>query len=304
MKYGKVPHLDKEISKIVMGVIPLPTDDHPRAFALLDAYRAAGGNIIDNSYSYGERFAAVMRAYYELHGQDALIRFDKGNHHSANNDEGRRVSKEAIGNDLRGNLERQGTTYSDLYVLHRDDIRVPAGDVVEWLNEHLAAGRVKAFGGSNWRHTRIAEANEYAEKHGLQGFSVSSPNLSLALANEPMWWEALQIDRAGRDWHQRTGFPLFAWSSGGGGFYARVDTDDIRRVYHNETNFARLKRADEMAEKKGVTTPQLALAWTLNQPINVWALIGPNTLEQVEQNAAAVNISLTQQELDWLESGD
>jgi len=303
LKYGKVPHYDKEVSKIVMGVIPLPTDDRARAFELLDAYRAAGGNIIDNSYSYGQRFADILKAYYELHGQDALIRFDKGNHHSSNNDEGRRVSKEAIDNDLRGNLERQGVTYSDFYVLHRDDTRVPAGDVVEWLNEHLAAGRIKVFGGSNWHHTRIAEANEYAEKHGLQGFSVSSPNLSLALANEPMWWEALQIDREGRDWHEKTGFPLFAWSSGGGGFYARVDSPDIKRVYHNDTNFARLKRADELAEKLGVSTPQIALAWTLNQPINVWALIGPNTLEQVQQNVAAVDITLTQQQLDWLENG-
>jgi len=287
-----------------MGVIPLPHDDREKSFALLDAYRAGGGNIIDNSYSYGPKFSETMRAYYEARGQDALIRFDKGNHHSSNDDAGRRVSKEAIDNDLRGNLERQGVTYSDLYVLHRDDLRVPVGDIVEWLNEHLAAGRVKAFGGSNWQHTRIAEANEYAEKHGLQGFSVSSPNLSLALANEPMWWEALQIGTEGRDWHEKTGFPLFAWSSGGGGFYARVDSPDIRRVYHNETNFARLKRADEVAEQHGVSTPQIALAWTLNQPINVWALVGPNTVEQVHQNLAVVDIVLTPEELRYLEHGE
>ena len=304
MKYGTVPHYEKPISKIVMGVIPLPTNDHVKSFELLDAYRAAGGNIIDNSYSYGAGFSALMRAYYEKNGQDALIRFDKGNHHTSNDDAGRRVSKEAIDNDLLGNLERQGVEFSDFYVLHRDDPRVPAGNVVEWLNEHLAAGRIKAFGGSNWRHTRIAEANEYAEKHGLQGFSVSSPNLSLALANEPMWWEALQINREGRDWHEKTGFPLFSWSSGGGGFFARVESDDIKRVYHNETNFARLKRADEIAEKHGVTTPQIALAWTLNQPMNVWGLIGPNTVEQVEANVIAANITLTSEELSYLEHGN
>lgn len=304
MKYGKVPHYDKQISKLVMGVIPLPHDDLGHAFALLDAYRAGGGNIIDCSYSYGPGFAATMRAYYEKHGQDALIRFDKGNHHNASNDDGRRVTKEALDNDLRGNLERQGVTYSDFYALHRDDSRVPAGEIVEWLNEHLAAGRVKAFGGSNWRHTRIAEANEYAEKHRLQGFSVSSPNLSLALANEPMWWEALQLDRAGRDWHEKTGFPVFSWSSGGGGFFARVDSPDIRRVYHNDVNFARLGRADELAEKHGVSAPQIALAWTLNQPLNVWGLIGPRSVEQVHENLAAIDIVLTAEELNWLENGE
>lgn len=303
MKYGKVPHLDIEISKIVMGVIPLPQNDHAKAFELLDAYRAAGGNIIDNSYGYGPGFANIMKAYYEKNGEDALIRFDKGCHHSSNDDAGRRVTKEALDNDLRGNLERQGVSYSDFFVLHRDDKRVPAGEVVEWLNEHKAAGRIKAFGGSNWHHTRIAEANEYAEKHGLQGFSVSSPNLSLALANEPMWWEALQIDREGRDWHEKTGFPLFAWSSGGGGFYARFVSDDIKRVYYNDVNFARLTRVDEIAEKHGVTAPQLALSWTLNQPLNVWGLIGPNTVEQIDQNVAALDIVLTPEELSYLENG-
>ncbi len=304
MKYGTVPHYDKPISKLVMGVIALPTDDLPKAFDLLDAYRAGGGNMIDGSYHYGPRFAETMRAYYEKNGEDALIRFDKGNHHHSNSDEGRRVTKEAMDNDIRGNLERQGVSYSDFYLLHRDDVRVPAGDVVEWLNEHKDAGRIRGFGGSNWHHTRIAEANEYAEKHGLQGFSMSSPNLSLALANEPMWWEALQIDRAGRDWHEKTGFPLFSWSSGGGGFFARVDSPNIQREYHNETNFARLKRADALAAKHGVSTPQIALAWTLNQPLNVWCLIGPNTVDQVHQNLAALDTVLSPEELAYLESGD
>ncbi|MDR3690808.1 MAG: aldo/keto reductase [Fimbriimonas sp.] len=303
MKYGKVPHLDKPVSRIVFGVISLPTNDNAKAFALLDAYRAIGGNAIDNSYVYGPGFAAVLRAYYEKYGEDALIRFDKGNHHSANNDEGRRVTKEAMDHDLRGNLERYGVSYSDFYVLHRDDRRVPAGEVVEWLNEHLAAGRVKAFGGSNWHHTRIAEANEYAEKHGLQGFSASSPNLCLATANEPMWWEAYQVDREGRDWYEQTGFPLFAWSSAGGGFFAEIDNDSVRRVYHNETNFARLERAKSLASEKGTTVPKIALAWTLNQPLNVWALAGMNTLDQVRQNAEALEIVLTQEELDYLEHG-
>ncbi len=304
MKYGTIKHIDKPISKVVMGVIPLPQDDHPRAFELLDTYRLAGGNIIDNSYGYGPGFAGIMKGYYEKHGEDALIRFDKGNHHHSNDDAGRRVTKADIDNDLRGNLERQGVSYSDFYSLHRDDVRVPAGDVVEWLNEHVAAGRIKAFGGSNWLHTRIAEGNEYAEKHGLQGFSISSPNLSLALANEPMWWEALQVDREARDWYEKTQFPLFSWSAGGGGFFAGVNSADVHRVYDNDTNFRRLERVKQMAHEKGVSPTQLSLAWTLNQPMEVWALIGPGTPDQVRDNVQAVDIVLTQAELDWLEKGE
>jgi aryl-alcohol dehydrogenase-like predicted oxidoreductase len=305
MTYGTIPHLDKKLSKLVMGVIPLPQNDLPRAFDILDSYRAAGGNVIDNSRIYGNGAAAVMKAYYEKYGEEILIRLDKGNHHHGNNDEGRRVTREAIDQDIRGNLEFQGVTYSDIYLLHRDDPRVPAGNVVEWLNEHLAAGRIKAFGGSNWHHTRIEAANEYALKHGLQPFSASSPNLSLATANESMWWEALSIsdDLEARAWYQESGVPVFSWSSGGGGFFAGVDSPDVRRVYHNEKNFARKARLDAMAQEKSVSPTQLALAWTLNQPLNIWALIGPGTVDQVQDNVKSIDIKLTQQELDFLEKG-
>jgi aryl-alcohol dehydrogenase-like predicted oxidoreductase len=304
MKYGTVPHLNKQISRLVMGVIPLPKDNLELAFELLDTYRAAGGNIIDNSYQYGPGYAAVMKAYYEARGQDALIRFDKGNHHNYGQPDWNQVTKQATDLQIKQNLERQGVSYSDFYVMHRDHEETPAGEIVEWLNEHLAAGRIRAFGGSNWTARRVAEANEYAEKHGLQGFSASSPNLSLALANEPMWTGAYQATREDRDWYEKSPIGVFSWSSGGGGFFARLDDNkDIVRVYHNETNFARRDRVAKMAADKGVTETQLALAWTLNQPLNIYALIGPRTVEQLEDNLRAIEIVLTPEELSYLENG-
>jgi aryl-alcohol dehydrogenase-like predicted oxidoreductase len=304
MKYGTVPHFSKNISRLVMGVIPLPQSDFVRAFELLDTYRAAGGNIIDNSYHYGPGFSAIMKAYYEARGEDALIRFDKGNHHHYGSEDWNQVTKEAMDHQIRGNLERQGVSYSDFYVLHRDHEETPAGEIVEWLNEHLNEGRIRAFGGSNWHAYRIAEANEYAEKHGLQGFSASSPNLSLALANEPMWSGALQASREDRDWYEKSEIGVFSWSSGGGGFFARLDdSSDIKRVYHNETNFARRDRVAKMAVEKGVSETQLALAWTLNQPMNIFGLIGPRTVEQLEDNLKAIDIELNPAELSYLENG-
>jgi aryl-alcohol dehydrogenase-like predicted oxidoreductase len=303
MEYGNVPHFDKPISRIVLGIIPLKHDDLPHSFAIIDRYRELGGNMIDNSVVYGGGFMSMMKAYYESRGEDALIRLDKGCHHRGEGDEGRRVTKKDLDEDVRANLEGQGVTYSDFFVLHRDDRRVPAGEIVEWLNEHKAAGRIRAFGGSNWHHTRIAEANEYAEKHGLQGFSLSSPNLSLATVNEPMWWEAYSIDREGREWHERTGFPLFSWSSAGGGWFAEVDSDNVNRVYRNEENVRRLARAKEMAAQKGVTPYQIALAWTLNQPLNVFALTGPDTIPMLEMNMATADLGLTPPELNYLENG-
>jgi aryl-alcohol dehydrogenase-like predicted oxidoreductase len=288
---------------VILGIIPLTENDHAKAFEILDAYRDLGGNTIDNSVIYGPGKASLMKAYYEARGEDALIRLDKGCHHGSQDAAGRRVTKQDLDLDVRANLERQGVSYSDFFVLHRDDPTVPAGDVVEWLNEHKEAGRIKAFGGSNWHHSRIETANEYAIKHNLQGFSVSSPNLSLATVNEPMWWEAYTIDREGRDWHERTQFPLLAWSSAGGGWFAEVNSPNVTRVYDNPENHARLARAKELAEKYGVTPYQIALAWTLNQPLNVFALVGPDTTEQLQTNMETVKLNLTPGELHYLEFG-
>ena len=74
--------------------------------------------------------------------------------------------------ELYDSLARLHTDYIDIYVLHRDDPNVEVGPIVETLNEHHAAGRIHAFGGSNWETARIEEANEYADKHSLAPSSV------------------------------------------------------------------------------------------------------------------------------------
>lgn len=303
MTYGRVPHFEREISRIVLGVIPLPTDDFGAAIALLDAYREAGGNIIDNSYHYGPAYADVMRRYYALRGEEALIRLDKGSHHHYS-DGLWRLTRSDLEHDLLGNLERQGVTYSDFYLFHRDDPRVPIEEVVEWINEHVAAGRIRAWGGSNWSHERVIAANEAAEARSLQGMSISSPNFSLASVNEPMWTGALTLDEAGRRWHEASGFPLFAWSAGGGGYFAGVETEDVRRVYHNIISSARRERANALAREKGLTTAQIALAWTLNQPMNVFALVGPKNLDELAQAVEAAETVLYLDECMWLENGE
>ena len=93
-----------------------------------------------------------------------MVLFTKGAHHDQN---GPRVNPEAIRHDLMTSLERMRTDYIDLYALHRDDPATPVGVIVEALNEHLEAGRIRAFGGSNWTHQRFQEANDYAASMAL-----------------------------------------------------------------------------------------------------------------------------------------
>lgn len=301
MRYGAVPHLDRQLSRIVLGSVPFTTSNLDSAFALLDAYVAAGGNTVDLSHVY--RSGDCQRAvgeYMRVRGcRDKLVLFDKGCHHYAT----RRVTREAMASDILDNHTNLGVTMTEFFTLHRDDPQVPVSKIVDWANEHIRAGRIKVFGGSNFLHHRFIEGNAYAAERGLQGFSASSPNLSLAAPNEPMWTECYWVDQVARDWYADTQFPLFAWSSGGGGFFAEIDSPDIRRVYHNRINFARLARVKEFAKKLGATTTAIALAWTLNQPLNVFALIGPVTPAQLGDNLTALEIALDADQLRYLELG-
>jgi aryl-alcohol dehydrogenase-like predicted oxidoreductase len=296
-----VPHLDRDVSRLVLGSVPFSPDNLEKTFALIDAFVKAGGNTIDLSHVYRSggchrALAAYMR---ERGNREHFVLFDKGCHHYGN----RRVTREAMASDIMDNHQNLGSGFTEFFVLHRDDALVPIGNIVTWLNQHKDAGRIRVFGGSNFHHYRIRSANEYAAANGLQGFSASSPNLSLATPNEPMWEECLALDRVARDWYEETQFPVFSWSSAGGGFFAGVDSPDVRRVYHNKHNFARLERAKEFGKRLGISPNAVALAWYLNQPINGFGLIGPETPAQLEDNLTALEITLDPDELRYLEFG-
>ena len=103
--------------------------------------------------------------------------------------------------------------------------------------------------------------------------------------------------------------PLFAWSSQATGFFTgRYQPEDrvipalapIVRTWFNEDNFQRLERARELAAQKGVTAAQIALAYVLCQPFPVFALIGPQTIDELREVLPALDIQLSPAEMSWL----
>src|SRR5262249_26234135 len=152
-------------------------------------------------------------------------------------------------------------------------------------------------------------ANEYAAARGLRPFAASSPNLALPVPNEPMWLDCVSLsgDAEAQAWYRRAGTPGFAWSGAAGGFFGgRVPAGhpeggrDVTRVYYAEGNWERLRRAGELAREKGATPTQIALAWVLHQPLEAFALIGPLSEGELEDCLGAVEVSLTPEELAWL----
>jgi aryl-alcohol dehydrogenase-like predicted oxidoreductase len=319
MIYGKVPGIEKEVARVVQGTVMLSSDEEAKALDLLDQVFGLGGNAFDTAHQYGggdcERvFGRWVR---ERGVRDEVFVIGKGAHHSEDRE---RVTPFDITADLHDSLARLGFDHIDLYLLHRDDPSVPVGPILETLNDHREAGLISAYGGSNWTTGRIGEANDYARENGLAPFVASSPNLSLATQAREPWAGCISISGEGgasaRRWYAEEGMPLFTWSSLAGGFFSgRFSPDNLDsfdgyfdrlcvETYCHEENFERLDRAHVLAEDRGLTVPQIALAYVLNQPMEVFALVGCNTGEEFRANAEAAGVELTPEEVSWLETGE
>jgi predicted dehydrogenase/aryl-alcohol dehydrogenase-like predicted oxidoreductase len=302
MKYARIPGIDKDISRLVMGTMVANPNNMPYVCALFDHYVALGGNAFDTARVYGTEGLGAWMALRK--NREQMVVIGKGAHPDHL---GPRVTPEAITHDLELNLRDLQTDYLDMYLLHRDDPTQPVGPIVECLNEHHRAGRVKVFGGSNWTYERIQEANDYAKAHGLVPFGASSPNFSLASWNEARWGGCTNATSPEeRAWYRETRMPLFSWSSQAEGFFTgRYSENDksnseMVRVWYNDANFERLRRVNELAAKKGVSGTQIACAYVLCQPFPAFALIGPRSIEETRTSADGMDVELTEDEMKWL----
>ena len=316
MKFGNIEGIDKPIARLVQGTVMLSSKKLDESFQLLDEVFEAEGNAFDLAHHYGNGDCErVFGKWLEARGvRDQVVILTKGAHHSIDR---RRVTPFDITADLFDSLARLKTDYVDLYVLHRDDPNIPVGPIVEILNEHQRAGRIGAFGGSNWTIERIKAANEYARQHNRVPFAVSSPNYSLASQVQAPWDGCVTIsgaeNAAARTWYQQTQMPVFAWSSIANGFFAgkfdhrdrdafasQLDPSSVK-AYFSDENFERLKRVAHVAQEKGLTIPQIAMAYVLNQPLNLFALVGSQSGKEFQANTIALGTELTSAEMEWLD---
>jgi predicted dehydrogenase/aryl-alcohol dehydrogenase-like predicted oxidoreductase len=305
MKYGRITGLDKNVSRLVMGVDNQP--NLPHAAVMFDDFFERGGNAFDTAWLYGggahERlFGQWMKA---RNNRDQLVLIVKGGHTP-------HCNPHAIRHQLNESLDRLGTDHADVYIMHRDNPEIPVGEFIEMLNDQVKTGRIKIFGGSNWNLSRVQAANEYARQKGLQGFSVVSNNFSLARMLEPIWGGCISSsDADSRIWFTKTQIPLLAWSSQARGFFVpglaspeKKEDAELVRVWYSDDNFERLKRVNQLAERRKVLPINVALAYVLNQPFPTYALIGPRQLSETETSLKGLDVVLSTEELKWLNLED
>ena len=298
MKFGRITGIDKDISRLVMGCDNQP--NYPHAVAMFDDFFDRGGNAFDTAWLYhGGHLERMLGAWLKMRNvRDRVVLIVKGGHTPYCN-------PIDLTTQLMMSLERLGTDYADVYLLHRDNPMIPVGEFVDVLDEHARAGRIRAFGGSNWTTTRIDAANKYARKHGRRSFGVLSNQFSLARMIEAPWAGCLSAgDEETRAWLARTRTPLLAWSSQAQGFFAIEPKDALKdavRCWHADDNFRRLERVKELARKYGVHPTNVALAYVMRQPFPTFALIGPRQLSETRTTWPALGVELSQKEIDWLD---
>ncbi len=303
MTYGRIDGLDKDIARLVLGSMQLPYSDMAFSSVMMDHYFELGGNCIDTAVVYGEAELSVGSWIAKRGVREQMVVLGKGAHTPYCNP--RDLTRE-----LLRTLERLQVDCLDLYMMHRDNLDIPVGEFVDVLNEHHRAGRIKAFGGSNWTIERVEAFNADARRRGLRPMTVMSNNLALARWNQPMWAGCISVsDAPSRAWHQKTRMPNFAWSSQASGFLADVfkpedaanpKLAEVVRVWFNEENFRRLARARELAGKLGVHPLSVAVAWVLNQPFPTFALFGSANVDEMNTSMQALAIKLTSKQMAWL----
>lgn len=318
MIYGEISGINKPVARIIQGTTMIGSDlNESESFALLNQIYELGGNTLDTAHVYGGgKSERVIGSWLQSHGlRDNMVIITKGGAHS---EDRRRMTHYDVTADLFDSLARLKTDHIDLYLLHRDDPDQPVEPIINSLNEHQQAGRIHAFGASNWSHQRIEAANAYAKANDLQSFVASSPQYSLAESHTEPWPLCLSISGAegdaARKWYAKTQMPLLVWSPLASGFFSgkfrrdnlsnfgeREWDEVVVRTYAKEANFQRLDRASLLAKEKGVTAAQVALAFVMNQPMNMFAIVGPHSKKKFDENIAAADIKLTPQEMDWLD---
>jgi aryl-alcohol dehydrogenase (NADP+) len=195
--------------------------------------------------------------------------------------------------------------YVDLYQIHRWDDETPIEETLEALNDVVRAGKARYIGASSMFAWQFAKALHTSEKHGWTRFASMQNHYNLAYREEEREMIPLCIDR---------GIGIIPWSPmargffagnrkrGGGGETVRSNTDPFgTSLYFREEDYPVADRVAEIAQERGVTGSQIALAWILNKPYVHSPIIGATKMDHLDQAVAALDIQLSEEEMKRLE---
>lgn len=317
MEYREIQYVDKKVSRIFYGTAMDPFFGGEEGMELLDDIFALGVNAFDTARVYQMSEKALGKWMSSRGNRDQVVLLSKCAHPDQVTWR-KRVNEKEIREDFAVSSELLQTDYIDIYLMHRDDPEVPVGEIVEIFHALHEEGKIGAYGGSNWTHQRIQEANDYAAAHGLIPMTVSSPNYGLADQVRDLWGGgSVSISgpsqKEAREWYIKNQMPAIAYSSLAHGFFSGKLKSTDRKIadqivdpfaikgYDCPENFERLRRCEELAERKGCTVSEIAMAFIYSQLVNTFAIVSTSSSERMKKNIHAMTMGLTHEELEYLD---
>lgn len=297
----KIADLAMPISQLVIGCDN--KDDIASGAVVWDAWMEAGGNAFDTGFVYGGgHHEKVLGSWITNRGvAKDIVTIVKGAHTPY-------CLPRAIEAQLNISLERLCLDHAPIYIMHRDNPAVPVGEFVDALNRLQKAGRIGAFGGSNWSVARIDEANSYAAAKGLKPFTILNNNLSLAVMERPVWDGCITSNNAETLTYLReSNTTHLSWSSQARGYFlpealrSRLPADTSPETcFGSSANSERRTRAEKLAKQHGVSPHNIATAWVLGQSFPSLALVGPRSPGEIASTLPALGLRLSAEEISWL----
>jgi 1-deoxyxylulose-5-phosphate synthase len=311
MEYRKLGSTGLEVSRICLGCMSYGVPErggHPWSLdedasrPFIRAALDAGINFFDtaNGYSDGTSEEVLGRLLRESVDRDAVVVATKVFAPMGPGRNGRGLSRKAIMYAIDASLRRLGTDYVDLYQIHRWDARTPIAETIEAMHDLVKMGKVRYIGASSMWAWQFAEALATAERHGWTRFATMQNHYNLIYREE---------EREMMPLCERQGIGVIPWSPLARGRLTRPwdattersAADEFGQALYQPEDRAIVDRVLAMAEARGVSPAQIALAWLLARPRVDAPVIGATKLAHLADAVAALDIELSAEECATLE---
>jgi aryl-alcohol dehydrogenase-like predicted oxidoreductase len=304
MNYRSLGRTATKVSPLCLGCMMFGGKTSPDdSYAIIDRALDAGINFLDtaNVYSRG-RSEEVTGEALKRNGKRSQVVLATKVHGTMDDDDPNAYgsSRRHIIEQCEASLRRLQTDYIDLYQIHRPRSDTPIDETLRALDDLVRAGKVRYIGTSTFGAWQLVESLWVAKEYGLNRFVCEQP---------PYHILDRRIERELLPMAQAYGFGVIPWSPLAGGLltgkYTREDPSPAGARYADVANNARFaaRKTDEVydvveelapvAKAKGVTMAQFALAWCMHQPGVTSPIIGPRTMEQLEDNLGALDAEIT-----------
>jgi aryl-alcohol dehydrogenase (NADP+) len=303
-----------KVSRICLGAMTYGTSrwrpwvlDEDQARPIIQRAVEMGINFYDTAdmYSNGMSEEILGRALRDFSRREDVVIATKVFFSMGESPNQRGLSRLHIMRSVDGSLRRLGTDYIDLYQPHRYDPETPIEETLQALHDLVRSGKVRYIGASSMYAWQFARCLYLADLRGWTRFISMQNHYNLVYREEER--EMLPLCQA-------EGVGTIPWSPLARGFLAgnrqrtdygdttRARTDDYaQNMYYREADFDVVARVVHLAEQRGVSPAQLALAWLFHKPAVSAPIIGASKLSHLEQAVAALEISLSPEEMRQLE---